>query len=316
MLSLLQKRIAVTINSNLAISKAHYATASQEPIDHHKRFQLHEWPKSAKPSAYEIFGLTSKDMGMSTLELNKVLKRKYLALVKIYHPDTSLSIQYKGGEMTAEMKRKRFDMIQEAYDILKNPRRRTAYNRYQTTSWDQQGHYSGNGGQWSKENFEAYRRAHAHRTRYNFENDEQFWLASTWQDYYQMKYNRPPPTKEELEKNKYKILFGVIAVGVLGFGLQIMNAIDKTNQYLLETHRLNMKSMKDLNESYDNYGEGYSDADKLRRFLINRRSTMKLKREEEGIEKEPEPSDHELLTKFARKRVDIWDREEGNNEKH
>ena len=41
--------------------------------------------------------------------------------------------------MTAEMKRKRFDMIQEAYDILKNPRRRTAYNRYQTTSWDQQG---------------------------------------------------------------------------------------------------------------------------------------------------------------------------------
>ena len=45
-----------------------------------------------------------------------------------------------------------------------------------------------------------------------------------------------------------------------------MNAIDKTNQYLLETHRLNMKSMKDLNESYDNYGEGYSDADKLRRF--------------------------------------------------
>ena len=53
--------------------------------------------------------------------------------MKIYHPDTSLSIQYKGGEMTAEMKRKRFDMIQEAYDILKNPRRRTAYNRYQTT---------------------------------------------------------------------------------------------------------------------------------------------------------------------------------------
>ena len=43
---------------------------------------------------------------------------------------------------------------------------------------------------------------------------------------------------------------------------------------------------------------------------------MKLKREEEEVEKEPEPSDHELLTKFARKRVDIWDREEGNNEKH
>lgn len=48
MLSLLQKRIAVTINSNLAISKAHYATASQEPIDHPKRFQLHEVAKVRK----------------------------------------------------------------------------------------------------------------------------------------------------------------------------------------------------------------------------------------------------------------------------
>ena len=42
---------------------------------------------------------------------------------------------------------------------------------------------------------------------------------------------------------------------------------------------------------------------------------MKLKRKKK-VEKEPEPSDHELLTKFARKRVDIWDREEGNNGKH
>ena len=203
------KRIAVTINSNLAISKAHYATASQEPIDHHKRFQLHEWPKSAKPSAYEIFGLTSKDMGMSTLELNKVLKRKYLALVKIYHPDTSLSIQYKGGEMTAEMKRKRFDMIQEAYDILKNLdverhiigiKPLHGINRGIIREMEDNG----------VKKFEAYRRAHAHRTRYNFENDEQFWLASTWQDYYQMKYNRPPPTKEELEKTNTKSYLGLL----------------------------------------------------------------------------------------------------------
>ncbi|EMG45595.1 JID1 J domain-containing protein 1 [Candida maltosa Xu316] len=292
---------------------SHYATAASEgPEDHHKRLDLHDWPKSKNPTPYEIFGISSNEMGISTLELNKILKKKYFAFVKIYHPDTSLSILHDGVELSPEMKRKRFDMIQEAYDILKNPRRRVSYNRYHTTSWEQQGRYRGGGEQWNQESFDAYRRANAHRTRYNFDNDEQFWQAGTWQDYYQMKYKRPPPTKEEFEKNKYKILAGVLLVGALGFGLQIMGAIDRTNQYLLESHRINLKTMRDLNDSYDNYGEGHTEADTLRRFLVNRRSTMKSKQHEDDIEKEPEPDDDELLRRFAVKRVQRWDRDDSS----
>ncbi|KAK6869241.1 J domain-containing protein 1 [Candida tropicalis] len=241
-----------------------YATAaSEDPVDHHKRLGLHEWPTSSNPTAYEIFGLSSKDMGMSPLELNKILKKRYVSLVKIYHPDTSLVLKHKGKEIDTDLKRKRFDMIQESYQILKNPRRRIAYNRFQTTTWEQQGMYRGHDkGPWSKENFEAHRRANAHRRRYDFKHDEEFWHAATWQDYYQMKYKRAPPTQEELDKNKYKILAGVLLFGAVGFGLQMINAVDNANKYLLETQQLNLKSMKALNDSYDNYGQGHSEADK------------------------------------------------------
>ncbi|KAI5969954.1 JID1 [Candida margitis] len=284
-----------------------YATSSNDFIDHHKRLDLHGWPTSKTPTPYEVFGLSSKDIGMSRIELNKVLKLRYVKLVKIYHPDTSLDLTDNYGKaLSDEQKRKRFDLIQESYDILRNARRRVAYNRFKTTSWEQQGPYNPSSEPFSKEGFEAYRRANAHRARYDFSRDEAFWSAGTWNDYYQMKYQRPPPTKEDLEKNKYKILFGVLAIGALAFGLQIMSAIDRTNQYLVETHKMNLKSMRDLNQSYEGDGS-YSEADNVRKFLIGRRTTMRSKKDEF---REEEPSDDELLHKYAKGRVDKWDRQE------
>ncbi|RCK63739.1 J domain-containing protein 1 [Candida viswanathii] len=304
-------RVPVTLCRSLP-QRCRYATAadpSEDPTDHHKRLGLHDWPKSKTPTAYEIFGFSNDDMSMSPLEMNRALKKRYLALVKIYHPDTSLALTQDGKEITPEVKRERFDMIQESYDILKNPRRRIAYNRYQTTSWEQQGEYFGDKkGAWSRENFEAHRRANAHRRRYAFKNDEAFWHAATWNDYYQMKYHRAPPTQEELDKNKYKILAGVLLFGAVGFVLQMVNAVDNANKYLLETQRLNLQSMKALNDARDNYGEGHSEADKVRRFLANRRSTMRLKQDVEDTDRVPEPDDDELLRRYAVKRLEAWDR--------
>ena len=302
-------RLRINVYHTLKQQCCYATAASEDPVDHHKRLGIHDWPTSSNPTAYEIFGLSSKDMGMSPLELNKILKKRYVSLVKIYHPDTSLVLKHKGKEIDTDLKRKRFDMIQESYQILKNPRRRIAYNRFQTTTWEQQGMYRGHDkGPWSKENFEAHRRANAHRRRYDFKHDEEFWHAATWQDYYQMKYKRAPPTQEELDKNKYKILAGVLLFGAVGFGLQMINAVDNANKYLLETQQLNLKSMQALNDSYDNYGQGHSEADKVRRFLANRRSTMKLKQDHDDEEKLPEPNDDELLRRYAVKRLESWDR--------
>ncbi|EDK42710.1 conserved hypothetical protein [Lodderomyces elongisporus NRRL YB-4239] len=316
------KSSSSSLNRSSRFAK-NYATLADGPVDHHKRLDLHDWPSSKNPTAYEVFGLTSKDVGMSNLELHKIIKQKYVKLVKLYHPDTSLDlIDEYGDKMSEKTKRKRFDLIQESYDILKNPRRRGAYNRFQTTHWEQQGPVNrerGPDGQpYTTASFEAFRRANAHRTRFDFKRNEEFWSAGTWNDYYQMKYKRPPPTKEEFEKNKYKILAGVLAVGFLAFALQIMGAIDRTNQYLAETHRMNLQSMKDLNQSYAG-GAGnldeYSEAENVRKFLISRRSTIRLKQEEKRNDgsdidffaEREEPSDDDLLMRYAKGRVNKWD---------
>ncbi|RLV92567.1 J domain-containing protein 1 [Spathaspora sp. JA1] len=275
-------------------------------INHHKRLDLHEWPNSQNPTPLEIFNLKQKDLGMPQLEFKRHIKRRYLAYVKLYHPDTSLTLHEKGKELSEEEKRRRFDQIQQAYDILQDPRRRVAYSRYQSAS-SRGPTYKPAAHGYTQEHFEAYRAANAQRRQYDFQNNEEFWRAGTWEDYYRMKYKREPPTKEEFERNKYKILYGVIAFGALGFALQIVNTIDRTNKILLDNQKKTLRTMHDLNDHADNFGQGNSEADGLRRFLVSRRTSIKSKKypDEDGEDNEHE--DSELLVKYAKKRVKQWD---------
>mmetsp|Transcript_1069 Transcript_1069/g.1076 ORF Transcript_1069/g.1076 Transcript_1069/m.1076 type:complete len:299 (-) Transcript_1069:90-986(-) len=273
-----------------------YATAS-EPIDHHSKHNLHPWPNSKKPTPYEIFHIDSKDENLSVLEFNKILKRIHSSYVKIYHPDISSNIEIldsKQRPLTQQMKRDRFDQIMTAYELLKDPRRRTAYNRYKGTSWDSY--------QPQSNSFESYRMANAHRKKYNFENDEEFWRAGTWEDYYKMKFKRKPPTKEELDKNKYKILVGVLAVATLACGLEIMLALNKTKEMNRQITLLNLKSMQDLQRSTDNYREGTTRFLRIRRFLLQRRSAF-INEDDVNLE-QLKAEDRKLLAKYAQQQVD------------
>ncbi|KAK6202800.1 DnaJ-like protein [Scheffersomyces amazonensis] len=319
-------RTRLGVFSHIHIFKT-YATAASPPpspdfsnndnnVDHHKRLDLHPWPNKKNPSPYEIFNIETNQAERPSDELKRELKKTYVKYVKIYHPDTSqVLLDDKGNELTTEQKRNRYDQIQNAYDILKNPTRNAAYYRYSTTNWDQQGFYDrskDNSHPFNKNNFEAYRRGHAHRTKYNFENDEAFWQAGSWEDYYQMKYGRRPPTREEIEKNKYKILMGVIAVGVLGFGIQVMLAIDKSNEYYAQMRLSNLKSMKDLDDSRNNHGFGPTQLQRLTRFLASRRTSRLVKHEEDDEFiaqqiRDLKEQDDELLVQYARKQVSKWD---------
>ncbi|KSA03700.1 uncharacterized protein AC631_00512 [Debaryomyces fabryi] len=273
-----------------------YATAS-EPIDHHSKHNLQPWPTSKKPTPYEIFHIDQKDENLSVLEFNKILKKIHSSYVKIYHPDISSNIEIldsKQQPLTPQMKRDRFDQIMTAYELLKDPRRRTAYNRYKGTSWDS---YQPQGN-----SFESYRMANAHRKKYNFENDEEFWRAGTWEDYYNMKFKRKPPTKEELDKNKYKILAGVLTVATLVCGLEIMLALNKTKEMNRQITLLSLRSMQDLQRSNDNYGEGTTRFLRIRRFLLQRRSAFNNE-DEVNLEK-LKAEDRKLLAKYAQQQVD------------
>lgn len=57
-------------------------------------------------------------------------------------------------------------------------------------------------------------------------------------------------------------------------GLQIMLAIDKANDFNRETALMNMRALKDMDDTYDNYDQGTTRLQRLRRFLLWRRLAM------------------------------------------
>lgn len=262
-----------SFNISFKVKGNGYATSagSDEFIDYHKKHELATWPKSKSPTPHEIFNIIdTNDQDL----YKKQLKSMYQKYIKIYHPDISNNLtilNHENKPLSGEEKRARFDKIQEAYDVLKNPSRRQAYSTYSKTSWDD---YDYKKSKRTANDFNTYRMANAHRRKYDFKNDEAFWKAGTWEDYYHMRYNRTPPTQEELDKNKYKILIGVLLVASLTTGLQIMLAINKTEEFNRETALMNLNAIQNIESSYNNYEEGTSRLQRLRRFLLFRRSAM------------------------------------------
>lgn len=283
------------LNGNIIKFAKLYATASNV-LSFHDRHELHPWPKSKQPSPQEIFNISDKEYSLSTMEFNKLLRQKYNKFVKIYHPDVcnQLSLYDESNRlMTPETKRQRFDAIQSGYDLLKDPRKRVAYGRYNTTDWLK---YKAE----STSTFDAYRMANSHRSKYRFDKDEEFWRAGTWEDYYRMKYERDPPTQEEFDRNKYKILAGVLVVMAISTSIQFMMALDRTEQAQAQIHLNNLRSLQDLNNSYNIEGEPNTRFSRLRRLLIHRRSNIK---DDEKL-KDMEKQDADLLTDFARREVE------------
>lgn len=283
-------------------------------IDHHLRLNLHEWPKVKSPGPYEIFAIAGKDKNLPQDDFNKMVKGVYQKYIKIYHPDINKNLvikDNKGNELTMDEKRQRYDLVRKAYEILTNPQRRKAFNAYSTTSWDQttsDGRVYSDINRHNRHTFHSFRTANAHRYQ-GFEKNEKFWTAGNWQDYYRMNYNREPPTKEEIERNSIRTLLIVVAVGFLAFLLQVLWAVEKTNESIRQREIINLAAMQNLNDSYD-YSRDPSEFQRLNRFLTDRRATLvndkMIEEDEELVE-----NDYRMLTDYARKKVSKFDRESG-----
>lgn len=280
-----------------------YATNGAK--DAHSRVGLHPWPSSAKPGPYELFQMEQSAQNASRLEFNKALKSTHSKYVKVYHPDVNHSIEIlhsSGRKLTSDEKRARFDQVQTAYELLRDPKRRLAYNKYKDTAWE------GYNAQTNPGTFNAFRYANAHRNKYDFNRDEAFWTAGTWEDYYRMRYQRAPPTQEEFDKNKYKILAGVLAVAAIAVTLQVMLAVERTNEFRRHERLLNLRSQQQLDQAHDNYGVGESKLQRLHRFLLQRRVQLGLSDEKK---EEMRREDGRILTQYARKQVEKLPEETG-----
>jgi len=100
------------------VTQRRYATTSSS-------CSTHDWPKSRKPSPYEIFGQHRHA---------PYCKAKFYELVKIYHPDT----QHQGSPDTSvsnAVRLERYRLIVAANTILSDPAKRRSYDRF-GLGWD------------------------------------------------------------------------------------------------------------------------------------------------------------------------------------
>lgn len=270
----------------------HYSSAARKLVTH-AELKLHPWPHGKTPLPHEIFGLLDADCN-NKLAYDRAVRRTYQKLVKLYHPDLSALCDIANNDGTVlleKQKKKRFLEVQGAYEALKNSRHRQAYNRAQTTSWaDYKRGQTGS--------FDAYRMANAHRRKYSFQNDPKFWQAGSWEDYYQMRYGRLAPTREEWEKNKWAILWKVLAAASIVVTLQVMLALEKTDEFNRQTRLMNLRANADLSEAYTNYDEGLTRFQRIRRFLLFRRLGLS-DRDTDGTKIE----ENDILTKYAQDQV-------------
>ncbi|KXJ90013.1 hypothetical protein Micbo1qcDRAFT_73397 [Microdochium bolleyi] len=85
----------------------------------------HNWPKSGKPSPYEIFG-QHRHAPYS--------KAKFYELVKIYHPDTAPQGP-SDSAVSLAVRLERYRLIVAANNILSDPVKRQSYDRF-GLGWD------------------------------------------------------------------------------------------------------------------------------------------------------------------------------------
>ncbi|RKP28420.1 hypothetical protein METBISCDRAFT_25018 [Metschnikowia bicuspidata] len=243
-----------------------YATA-HNPISH-KSSLLHPWPTALKPTPHEIFGISPNDSYRNNA-VRAHVRATYKKFVKLYHPDLASGndvVDNAGRLLLAELKRWRFDAIRLAYDSLCNPQTAAPMPRYR------QGFHA--------RPSELKSATHGARYDYAFRkardlhsstfHNEAFWQAASWEEFYKMKYNREPPTMEQIEENKWKILKWVGAFVAVYLVLQMMLAMEKANEFKRQTRLMNMLAAGHLSDSYANHGLDLTQLGRIKRFLVQR----------------------------------------------
>ncbi|KAJ7780065.1 hypothetical protein DFH07DRAFT_793606 [Mycena maculata] len=100
---------------SLIRARLSYSTASSSP---------YSFPSRPHPTPHEIFHLPR---GASQADV----RRRYLELVKLHHPDSQLA-----RDLPAAERHRRFQMVSSAYDVLRLKRER-AYPERDSTMWEE-----------------------------------------------------------------------------------------------------------------------------------------------------------------------------------
>ncbi|ODV61435.1 uncharacterized protein ASCRUDRAFT_17161, partial [Ascoidea rubescens DSM 1968] len=236
----------------------------------------HEWPINNSPTPYDIFGLNNNTNFINNTEL----KKKYLKLCKIYHPDLSkrrVILDSKGIEISNKIKEERFKKIISSYKILKDTRSRNLYDRYKI-GWEN--------------NNNAFNNQNIYR--YNNFSDQKYWSAGTWQDYQNIRTDSV--SIEDL--NRRHLLYAFVSLFLCLVVLEIFNVISTVEDDLMKSYRKSEEIEVNLFKSYNNYGFGLDKFSRIQRFLWWRRFSLFFEGNQERIKKSIE-DDEKLMKKLV-----------------
>ena len=217
------------------------------------------WPELTSatdvPTPYQIFHL----------EKNGIYsKRRFYELVKVYHPDRNLSEQNKSeiNSLSSDVRIERYRLVVAANDILSDPAKRSAYDRY-GLGWEK--HTEAASPKYSP----AYR--HRYRTRWaGFDTDDSPMRNATWEDWERWNHRQNRGKQDPMYFANGALLSMIVVIASLVASLQIKQVGDVSFASLGQVEAMTRECHKNIQSRRSTSRELKNPNDRLQRFLESR----------------------------------------------
>ncbi|KAF8461052.1 hypothetical protein BDZ91DRAFT_385540 [Kalaharituber pfeilii] len=252
---------AVSRAFQLAIRRHYAAQIDPSPADY-------IWPTHANPTPYQILGCAKGD---------PYSKRRYYDLCKLYHPDRYCSGKH-APDLPDHVRNDRFKLIVAANEILSDPHKRWAYDRY-GAGWNGQAGITRDGiyrhasnppfGDAGKEDTRPWWRRVDWSGREGHYDPHRNATWEDWERYYAWRDGKQQNQQPLFMSNLafISLLFMTVSLGSI---LSINHAQAHGKLYLAERDKLHDRISKDLERRKREAVELGDKDERVRNFLRNR----------------------------------------------
>ncbi|KAF7196149.1 J domain-containing protein 1 [Pseudocercospora fuligena] len=226
----------------------------------------HVWPEPHKgqksPTPYQIFDLKHD---------GKYSKAQYYKLVKLYHPDLHGNGKSK-DDPVHQLKMERYRLIVAAHNILSDPTKRSAYDRF-GAGWNGKAEV-GSRDTWAKPS--PYHPAGPFSQSWHDPNDP-VWQNATWEDWERWRQHRDSGGRTKSAPvymaNSY-FLAVVVALAIIGSSLNGKRA-SEAGSYLVEQRDIvHDRAAKELRKVRQEASGMTNRQDRIDFFIRQREATL------------------------------------------